>query len=97
MRRMTLAHRGFIAVACAAVLLVSAGSHVRADDTFLFEGLVPPNVILALDTSGSMKEIMYHPAYDILGWPFQRSDGFGVCDVIPDDFITRSPNDVDDW
>jgi hypothetical protein len=69
----------------------------RADDTTFFSSSVAPNVILALDTSGSMREAMYHPAFDVLDWPFQRADGAGVCDVIPDDMITRTPNDVTDF
>ncbi len=36
----------------------------RADDTALFTTAVPPNVVFLVDTSGSMREIMYHPEYD---------------------------------
>jgi type IV pilus assembly protein PilY1 len=39
----------------------------RADidaDLFLFTTSVPPNVMILLDNSGSMNEIVWHPAYD---------------------------------
>ncbi len=35
-----------------------------ADDTAVFSTAVPPNVLLLIDTSLSMNEIMYHPAAD---------------------------------
>lgn len=49
----------------AAVLLAAAvAAPVAADDTSFFTDNVPPNVVLLIDTSYSMREIMYHPAFD---------------------------------
>ena len=36
----------------------------RADDTELFTPTVVPNVLLVIDNSGSMNNIMWHPAFD---------------------------------
>lgn len=59
----------FAPVACAAALLALALSSSTAfaqseDDQFLFTTSVPPNVLLILDNSGSMDNIVWHPAYD---------------------------------
>jgi type IV pilus assembly protein PilY1 len=35
-----------------------------ADDTILFSTYVQPNVLLILDSSGSMNNLVWHPAYD---------------------------------
>ena len=48
------------------VMLTPVGA-LRADvdsDLFLFTTSVPPNVAIVLDNSGSMNEIVWHPAYD---------------------------------
>lgn len=47
---------------CAALFASSSG---RADDdTALFSVNVPPNVLLIMDNSGSMNEMVWHPGYD---------------------------------
>jgi type IV pilus assembly protein PilY1 len=51
------------------VLLVSAiagypRTTALADDTVLFSTIVPPNVMLLVDNSGSMNGIVWHPAFD---------------------------------
>lgn len=48
-------------------LLALPNDALRADvdaDLFLFTTSVPPNVAIVLDNSGSMNEIVWHPAYD---------------------------------
>ncbi len=54
----------FIAIFLATLIPEGA---LRADvdsDLFLFTTSVPPNVAVVLDNSGSMNEIVWHPAYD---------------------------------
>ena len=49
------------------MVMVTPGGALRADvdsDLFLFTTSVPPNVAIVLDNSGSMNEIVWHPAYD---------------------------------
>ncbi len=58
----------FVALALAAGLLLPAGAGL-ADDTALFTAAVPPNVLLVIDNSGSMNEVVWHPAYDPAGDP----------------------------
>jgi Tfp pilus tip-associated adhesin PilY1 len=48
----------------ALVVALAAPAARAQDDTALFTAAVPPNVLLVVDTSGSMREIMYHPAYE---------------------------------
>jgi type IV pilus assembly protein PilY1 len=61
----------------AAVLLTLLVSSLAtgADDTALFSTSFPPNVLLMVDNSGSMAEIMTHPAYDQSLTP--------TCNVVP--------------
>lgn len=48
-----------------ALAVVSAPASARADDSVLFSTTgVAPNVLVLLDNSGSMNEMIYHPAYD---------------------------------
>ncbi len=47
------------------VLAVLAAPSAHADDTAFFSQSVPPNVLLVLDNSYSMREIMYHPEWDV--------------------------------
>jgi type IV pilus assembly protein PilY1 len=56
------------ALALAAGLMLPAAAG-RADDTALFSAAVPPNVLLVIDNSGSMNEVVWHPAYDPAGNP----------------------------
>jgi len=51
-------------VASGLVLGLSAGSQAATDDTALFSTVVPPNVMLLVDNSGSMHTIVWHPAFD---------------------------------
>jgi type IV pilus assembly protein PilY1 len=51
------------ALALAAGLLLPASAGL-ADDTALFSAAVPPNVLLVIDNSGSMNEVVWHPAFD---------------------------------
>jgi type IV pilus assembly protein PilY1 len=53
-----------LAASTAAFLaLVVAAPAAAQDDTALFAASVAPNVVLMVDNSGSMNEIMWHPAY----------------------------------
>jgi type IV pilus assembly protein PilY1 len=56
------------AFALAAALMLPAAAG-RADDTTLFSAAVAPNVLLVIDNSGSMNEVVWHPAYDPAGNP----------------------------
>jgi hypothetical protein len=56
-------HRALRALALA-VLLALGPSAEAADDTALFSNQVAPNVMLIVDNSISMKEIVWHPAYN---------------------------------
>ncbi len=51
------------AVLAAALLLPSGVAHTE-DDTALFSVNVPPNVMLIIDNSGSMNEIVWHADYN---------------------------------
>src|SRR5262249_24089099 len=61
--RAVLLVRGLALLLCGAVLSTPA-TPVRADDTDLFSTIVAPNVMLLVDNSGSMNEMVYHPAYN---------------------------------
>jgi type IV pilus assembly protein PilY1 len=56
------------AFALAAALMLPAAAG-RADDTELFSAAVPPNVLLVIDNSGSMNQVVWHPAFDPAGDP----------------------------
>jgi type IV pilus assembly protein PilY1 len=49
-------------VLAAGLMLPAAAG--RADDTALFSAAVPPNVLLVIDNSGSMNQVVWHPAFD---------------------------------
>lgn len=52
-------------LAVTALLATLAAATVRAqDDTDLFTVAVPPNVLLLMDNSGSMNQIVWHPDFD---------------------------------
>ncbi len=46
-----------------AYLTAMAPSPGRADDTALFANAVAPNVVIVIDNSGSMNQVVWHPAY----------------------------------
>jgi Tfp pilus tip-associated adhesin PilY1 len=52
-----------LALALAAVSAFAAGSARAQDDTALFSTAVAPNVMLLIDSSGSMNEVMWHPSF----------------------------------
>lgn len=54
--------RSAIALAIAAMFLLSPSA--GADDTTLFSAVVPPNVLLMVDNSGSMSNLVWHPDYN---------------------------------
>ena len=63
-----------------ALLLGSSLVAGAADDTALFSTSFPPNVLLMVDNSNSMNEIMRHPAsvsQPPPGWPYAG------CNVLP--------------
>ena len=73
-------------LALCAVLLVSLAS--GADDTLLFTSRVAPNVLLMIDNSNSMNEIMRHPASISIpppGWPYAG------CNILPKPTPTTTP------
>ena len=48
-----------------AASLLLIGARVSAqDDTSLFTALVPPNVLIVVDNSGSMTNLVFHPMFD---------------------------------
>jgi type IV pilus assembly protein PilY1 len=47
-----------------AFALAGSASAQSTDDTALFSTVVPPNVVLLVDNSGSMEHIVWHPMYD---------------------------------
>ena len=55
-----------------------------ADDSDFFSNSVAPNVVLIMDTSGSMRTVVEHPYFDPVDWPYTEADGSGTCDIIPD-------------
>ena len=74
----------------AAALLLAlglAGPGAHANDSVLFSNRLAPNVLLLMDSSGSMNGIMYHKA-----WP---GGGAAGCDVIPSGH-SGSSNILDD-
>ena len=55
--------RGFTTLAFAVGVLLASAAGVLADDTDLFSTNVPPNVVMIFDNSGSMNNVVWHPAY----------------------------------
>jgi hypothetical protein len=77
-----------IAPAAALCAVVSTSLPSEAQDTLLFTARVPPNVLLAIDNSNSMNEIMRHPAsvsQPPPGWPYAG------CNVLPNPSPSASP------
>jgi type IV pilus assembly protein PilY1 len=56
-------------LAVAGVLSVPGAGRSQTDDSVLFTTIVPPNVLLLLDNSGSMNHVMWHPAFDPAATP----------------------------
>ncbi len=53
----------------------------RADDTAFFTASVPPNVMLLVDNSGSMNNLVWHPAFKPTEDPTCTTEwGFGAAD-----------------
>ncbi len=58
-------HLKLASIALALVFALSgAASAQSTDDTALFSTVVPPNVMLQVDNSGSMHHVVWHPNYD---------------------------------
>ncbi len=54
----------FVSTLGVAALLAAPATAQTVNDTALFSAVVPPNVMLLVDNSGSMNTIVYHPAYN---------------------------------
>jgi hypothetical protein len=67
-------------IATAALLLPGAAG--VADDSAFFSARVPPNVVIIMDTSGSMRIMVQHPYFDSADAPFVMSNGT-TCDALP--------------
>lgn len=78
-----------LGVVLAFTILLAPSAMMHADDTDLFTARVTPNVLLMVDNSNSMNEIMEHPAYD-------RDDAPFGCDVVPTSPAGTSGNVNDD-
>ncbi len=78
MRTTPSIHRkhGLRNLAVAALLIASSLVAGAADDTALFSTSFPPNVILFIDNSNSMNEIMEHPGFDRDLFPYS-------CNILP--------------
>lgn len=73
------------------VLVISAGAGrlAWAADEDIFSAQVPPNVLLMVDNSGSMNNVMYHPTYE--------PDNYtSTCDVFPTSALGTGGNWVND-
>ena len=76
----SLRHAFMLLVASA--LLVAPPAGRAGDDTTLFGANVPPNVMLFIDESGSMRNIIQHGYFDGGAAPFVMSDS-STCDALP--------------
>lgn len=56
--------RVLLVLLTAAAWLVPGRVGIAADDSDLFSTAVPPNVVLLVDNSGSMNNVVWHPAFD---------------------------------
>ncbi len=61
---MTFLNRIRIALAALAVAGFALPAAAQNDDTVLFSTIVPPNVMIIMDNSGSMNHIVWHPAFN---------------------------------
>ena len=73
---MKTSHRVLRAIALAALLALGPSAEA-ADDTALFANQVPPNVMLIVDNSLSMNNVVTHPAYNV------NLYNDGVCSTDP--------------
>jgi type IV pilus assembly protein PilY1 len=73
---------GMLAMALALVMPSQIG---RAEDSDLFSTVVPPNVLLYVDNSGSMNNVVWHPAFD----PSKPSSFYG-CERVADNLSEAS-------
>jgi type IV pilus assembly protein PilY1 len=64
LRHETVAFSGTLALALALGVAGSAPAQEASDDAILFSSTTAPNVLILLDTSGSMGESVYHPSFD---------------------------------
>ena len=66
-----------------AIALLVAVPHddARTDDTALLQSDVPPNVVIFVDESGSMRNIVQHHYFDATDAPFVMSDST-TCEVM---------------
>ncbi len=58
------ARRSVAAAALVVAFLVPSQSARTDDDTALFSVNVPPNVMIVIDNSGSMNEMVWHPDFN---------------------------------
>ena len=56
--------RAVLAVGAALGLLIAAPATALVDDTVLFSTNVTPNVLIIMDNSGSMNNIVWHEDFD---------------------------------
>jgi len=59
----------FVCASLAASLLAAPALAQTVNDTALFSAVVPPNVMLLVDNSGSMNEVVWHGAFDPAATP----------------------------
>ena len=78
-----------VAFAATATLLLSPTA--GADDTTLFSAIVPPNVLLMVDNSGSMSNLVWHPLYDPNATYCNAYDESFVYSWDEGDFLTGDP------
>ena len=69
--------RAFFAAAVLTGALL-AGGRAGADDTSLFSSSVAPNVLILQDNSGSMNEVVWHPAF-IPGGTYPTNYTYPLC------------------
>ncbi|MCX5739610.1 MAG: hypothetical protein NTZ61_14170, partial [Proteobacteria bacterium] len=69
--------RTVAAAALAVAFLVPTQAAQPSDDTALFSVTVPPNVMLMVDNSGSMENIVWHPDFNAsTTYSCNRTNGF---------------------
>lgn len=84
-------------IAVCAALLISVAFAGRAsaqavDDTALFSSSTPPNVMLMVDNSGSMKNAVWHPDYDSTAT--YQCDPVGGCSCAGNVFVSSGTTNV---
>ncbi|MCP3985192.1 MAG: hypothetical protein GY723_12440, partial [bacterium] len=71
-------------------ILGIGGTLARADDQALFTTAVPPNVVLLVDNSLSMRNIVWHPAYDPNGAASACTHFTGKLKIAVDTVVTST-------